>query len=297
MRTLGTAIIAAFLLLGFGNATNAVAETDSPIFTPKVIYGDDNRLDLFEVENTLHRELAGSTVALISNHKIRDNGNGTSNVSTSNFGSEYGLCSDEPFREQSTAAFCSGFLVADDIVVTAGHCIRSASSCQNTSFVFGFAVQQEGVMPSTVNSEDVYTCGEMIHSEVQGNGADFAVIRLDRPVMNRAPLRMRESGTLPIADPLVVIGHPSGLPTKVAAGATIRSHRNGYFVANLDTYGGNSGSAVFHDTSGEIEGILVRGETDFVRRNGCTTSNRCSESGCRGEDVTTIAEVLPYVNN
>lgn len=261
-------------------------------FLPKVIYGEDNRLDMYEVENQLHRELADSTVALISSFKVRDNGNGTSSVSTSNYGSEYGLCTDEPFREQGTAAFCSGFLVAPDIIVTAGHCLRSASSCRNTSFVFGFAIEQEGAMPNSVNSDDVYNCQDLIHTEARGNGADFAIVRLDRPVMNHAPLKMRESGSPNVADPLVVIGHPAGLPTKVAAGASIRSFANQYFVANLDTYGGNSGSAVFHDTSGEVEGILVRGEQDFIRRNGCVASNFCTDAGCRGEDVTSISAVL-----
>lgn len=36
---------------------------------------------------------------------------------------------------------------------------------------------------------------------------------------------------------------PAGLPTKIAGGATMRdASPNGYYVANLDTYGGNSGS-------------------------------------------------------
>ena len=52
---------------------------------------------------------------------------------------------------------------------------------------------------------------------------------------------------------------------KVAGGAKVRSNNNGvYFVANLDTYGGNSGSAVFNLQTREVEGILVRGENDYV---------------------------------
>ena len=61
-----------------------------------------------------------------------------------------------------------------------------------------------------------------------------------------------------------------------------------YFVSNLDTYGGNSGSAVFNSATNEVVGILVRGDADFFSQNGCAVSNRCFASGCRGEDVTRV---------
>jgi V8-like Glu-specific endopeptidase len=90
-----------------------------------------------------------------------------------------------------------------------------------------------------------------------------------------------------VGSEVLVIGHPTGLPTKLADGAVIRSLKETYFIANLDTYGGNSGSAVFDANSGLVEGILVRGEQDYVRSSsGCLASNVCRNDGCRGEDVT-----------
>ena len=71
--------------------------------------------------------------------------------------------------------------------------------------------------------------------------------------------------------------------------------KSGYFVANLDTYGGNSGSAVFNTDTGLVEGILVRGENDFVYSNGCRVSNVCPAPGCRGEDVTKISELANLI--
>ena len=59
-----------------------------------------------------------------------------------------------------------------------------------------------------------------------------------------------------------------------------------FFVANLDTYGGNSGSPVFNAASYKVEGILVRGENDFVTNGTCYVSLVCPTTGCRGEDVT-----------
>src|SRR6185295_6557109 len=96
---------------------------------------------------------------------------------------------------------------------------------------------------------------------------------------------------------IIVIGHPAGLPTKVAGGAAVRDEKPaGYFTANLDTYGGNSGSAVFNAVTGLVEGILVRGENDYVWKGSCRVSNVCTNEGCRGEDVTKVsalADIIP----
>ncbi|MDD5627517.1 MAG: serine protease, partial [Elusimicrobia bacterium] len=127
----------------------------------------------------------------------------------------------------------------------------------------------------------------------EGAGADWALVKLDRPAAGHKPLALNKAGTPANKTPLFVIGHPAGLPTKVAGGATVRdASPEGYFVANLDTYGGNSGSAVFNAYTGLVEGILVRGENDYVWKGDCMVSNKCPEDGCRGEDVTKLSAVL-----
>jgi hypothetical protein len=37
-----------------------------------------------------------------------------------------------------------------------------------------------------------------------------------------------------------------------------------------------------------VAGILVRGETDYVSNGSCNVVNVCSETGCRGEDITYV---------
>jgi len=83
---------------------------------------------------------------------------------------------------------------------------------------------------------------------------------------------------------------------KYAAGAQVRDNQSDlYIVCNLDTYGGNSGSPVINDDDPhEIEGILVRGDTDFNQVGNCQRSNVCPNTGCRGEDVTRATE---FANN
>ena len=263
----------------------------------KVIYGQDDRLDLYQVTDSMKLTLADSTVALMEAGNLSMSG-GKVRISSGKYGEEMGLCSDEPFYDQPSAAFCSGSLVGEDLLITAGHCVTSQSDCMGTKFVFNFNVKAEGRFPSEVDASDVVGCKKLIKREQIGTGADYAVIQLDRKITNHKPLAINRANDLKNGDSIGVIGHPSGLPTKVAFGASVvrnAAASSGHFVANLDTYGGNSGSAVFNEKTGKIEGILVRGETDFVYANGCRRSNVCAATGCRGEDVTKISALAALI--
>jgi hypothetical protein len=221
---------------------------------------------------------------------------GVAALATQNYGEIEGLCKDEPFYEQGSGAFCSGSLVAPDVIMTAGHCVTSADECAGTKFVFGFAVKKKGVLPQTVPASEVYGCKELIGRRQVNDGADWALVRLDRRVTGHVPLKLNLTGAIAPKTEVLVIGHPAGLPTKIAGGAHVRDSSNpGFFVANLDTYGGNSGSAVFNAATGLVEGILVRGEEDYVQRGSCRVSNVCPVDGCRGEDVTKIANVADKI--
>ncbi|MCM2276820.1 MAG: serine protease [Oligoflexia bacterium] len=267
---------------------------------PSVIYGEDNRRDLYQVEQAAVRALADSTVALFDDNRVTiDPQRGIATLAGSKYGTANGLCKNEPFYDQPAGAFCSGSLVAPDIVMTAGHCIESQGGCRRTRFVFGFALERAEGFEGTVRADDVYECAELLGRRQVNDGADWALVRLTRPVTGHQPLALNRGGAVERGASLVVIGHPSGLPAKVADGATVRDEtKPGYFVANLDTYGGNSGSAVFNAETGLVEGILVRGETDFVydTKKKCRKSNICASDECRGEDVTKIAEVLELLD-
>ena len=70
-----------------------------------------------------------------------------------------------------------------------------------------------------------------------------------------------------------------------------------FFTANLDTFGGNSGAPVFDMNTGLVEGIVVRGESDFNYDSdrSCFVLNKCNEGECRGEDVVRITNILPFI--
>lgn len=282
------AVLAGLLLIG-GPAGAAV-----------LIYGEDDRLDLHEVTDPAVSGLAASTAALFRASGVDLSGEpGTAVLSTTEFGRANNLCPDERFREQPKGASCSAALVGPDLLLTAGHCVRDEAACRATRFVFGFGIGTEGADPSRLPAGNVYSCGALVARRVSG-GVDYALVRLDRAAAGRAPLRLNRTGDVARGTGLFVIGHPSGLPTKVAGGASVRAVRDGFFVANLDTYAGNSGSPVFNAETRRMEGILVRGDRDFVFDDAanCNRSNRVAEDGGRGEDVlmlSAVAELGPLL--
>lgn len=249
----------------------------------KVIYGTDNRADLYDVADPAVLECARGVAAVVDAALVSDNGDGTSTLTHSPFGKMFSLCTSEPFFNQPVVGWCSGFLVASDIVATAGHCLDSGS-LGRWRFVFGFRMSDEDNAILTIPNDDIFEGVGIIAREM--NAADYALIRLNRVVETRNPLELRKEGVIGLDQKVYVIGHPCGLPAKYAPDAVVRGNSHGkFFTANLDTYGGNSGSPVFNQDNHCVEGILVRGETDFLSNGTCRVSNTCPTTGCRGEDV------------
>ncbi len=281
-------------VLGCGqNKTQQLKEAEK--LSP-VIYGEDNRKDYSEITDATLKEMARSTVALISKELMtldtvfnvfRLEKNSTS----------LPLCSSEPFREQSTWAHCSGSLIGDDVILTAGHCVVDAKDCQSAYYVFDYKLDGREKIFSQVSANSVYTCSEIIYTSAHDkNLADFALIRLDRKVEDRKPLALSDKEVL-IEDKLMMVGYPSGYPTKFTFDGKIRSlTQSNYMTIAIDAYTGNSGSSVFDQETHQIVGVLSRGEKDYVLKNSCLVSNVCDEEvGCRGEDVTRIEQVKKFL--
>lgn len=288
-----------------------------------VVYGEDNRLDVYESNNYLHQTLANSTAGMVSKKKITTTypSGYTKITARHKLGSAFGLCSSEKFTDQRLLANCSGFLVSEDTIVTAGHCMAFnddrpfADACKDNSWVFGLHMKSAShINLSFISPDKVYNCKKVVKVQYDRN-QDFAVIKLDRPVVGIKPLKYRTSGKISNNTRLVVIGHPSMLPTKISDGGSVTENHDTYkFVTNLDTFQGNSGSAVFNSKTGQIEGILVSGKTDYMHsrpldKKSCRVVNNCNESGSNcafkpelgkreasGEAVTRITTLTQYFN-
>ncbi len=256
----------------------------------KVVYGQDNRQDVYQSTNSLHKTLAKSTAGMIDVRSFyKSSKPGYFNLLTYSLEESANVCPTEAFSQQPTAPTCSGFLVSPDTLVTAGHCYKAFSTpeqaCKTFAWVFDYHMTSPSSNPAqNIPITNVYLCKKVISSQLTAS-LDYTVIKLDRPVVGRAPLKFRKNGILPNNTKLVVIGHPTGLPTKIAGEGKITRNLNATsFSTTLDTFHGNSGSAVFDSNTGLVEGILIQGKTDYapsIRSNpkSCQIVNRCNDNG------------------
>ncbi len=273
--------------------------------SPKIIYGDDNRLDEYEVTDSRVLALGDSTVILVYWDELTRNWNGTYTLPSKTFAWWYedtdpietgnALCDDEPYRDQPAPGFCSGVLVAPDLVATAGHCVTCAD-VTDMAAVFGFVMSDALTPVLTFNADQVYRLTDVV--AYQQGYPDWSLVRLDREVTNHTPVNVRISGRSSEGQALLIVGHPYGIPRKYDAGGTLRANTaEAFFEANLDAYPGSSGSGVFHGDSREVEGLLTAGfesfEEDLVNR--CDRSRVCPDTGCPGWEYITRATAFGAV--
>ena len=260
-----------------------------------LIYGHDDRYEVDDYTNQEFRESALSVAMKVSKEKLLDNPNDNSIL---NFPHHKltdvieNICPSEKFLDQYSIGNCSGFLVSKNLLVTAGHCMLSQNDCDENRWVFDYKENTADFKKS-----NVYSCKKILSQKFNCTDKeifDYAAIELDRVVVNRKPLGFRKHGYVTVGTPVLVIGHPLGLPMKITDGAHVSRMNNdervhkirtlvnklNYFNANLDSYGGNSGSPVFNKNTGKVEGILIQGANDFVldQELQCVRSNHLSNS-------------------
>ena len=269
----------------------------------KALYGDDDRKEIIAITDLEQIKNSRSIAVVVSVNDVFPEDDEYFSLSTILFKDSYErrfpgqtLCSQEPFRHQPSPGEGTAFLIAPHLIATAAHVIGK-EQLHAFRFVFDFDVDENGESPKKLPVSKIYAPISVKQWELTESGADWAIFELDREVEDREPLKLRGDGRVSDQTELYVVGHPSGLPKKIAGNAQVRNNDHAdYFVANLDTYGGNSGSPVFNAETHEVEGILVRGETDFASKGDCYASLVCPISGCRGEECTRIHYVTDTFN-
>lgn len=205
------------------------------------------------------------------------------------------LCPSERFAKDPSLSYaCSGFLVAPDLLVTAGHCMvntgesrnETKNYCEVFSWLFDYNADANGNVNTTnVSKDKLYKCKQIVFAvkDERAPFRDYALVQLDRPVLGRTPLKLSQAPLAANAQ-LSMIGYPLGTPAKRSGPASILKNdpRHQIMITNLDAFEGNSGSAVFN-AKNEVVGILIGGTPSqgFVpaRQRNCEVYNKCSDAG------------------
>jgi Trypsin-like peptidase domain len=205
------------------------------------------------------------------------------------------------------ARWCTGTLISDNLVLTAGHCfdvqrnqfgwttpfrpgpdgqpLYEAPETLATLFVvqFGYQVSRHTGLPRTPFS---FPAEQLL--EYRRGGLDYAIVRLakDRNGLEAGSLvkpALVASSMITPSDRLAIIQHPNGEPKSVGAGALLKQSGSDLFYDDIDTLGGSSGSAV-RNQEGAIAGVHTHG--------GCLPqADRNRINANIGVDIKAIAEV------
>ncbi|MBX7191803.1 MAG: serine protease [Sandaracinaceae bacterium] len=275
-------LTAGALLLG------ACAPVASSAVEP-VIFGADDRVELYEVRDNAQREaFARAVPAMIHASRVHVDTSGSVTFDAQPLGPSHELCEGEAHYDQPSAVSCSATLIDDDLVLTAGHCV-DGWPCAEQRFVFGWYYDEAGVLHAR-RSDDVFRCSEVVVTELT-SANDYAIVRLDRAAAG-PPLPVRLEPAV-VGEAVSLAGYPFGIPMKVVEHGEITANASrSRFYARLDAQPGNSGSGVF-DEELRLLGDLTNGPVEALVRDGsCNRLAVIDETSWRTE---LISSVVPAV--
>jgi hypothetical protein len=208
----------------------------------------------------------------------------------------------ERYRDEagnvSDRGWCTGTLIADDLFLTAGHCLDSSETGAwqlphdkggvalrpaelAREFIVQFRYETSALTeaPSYQNSAEVLRL-----EEYRNNDVDYAILRLSgHPGLQNGVARISASDSKP-GLPIAILQHPLALPQKVGAGTVARVLGPKISYDTIDTLGGSSGAGILDAVTGKLVGMHTNG--------GCTTSGRGENFGVTIRALTAASPLL-----
>ncbi|PKN56436.1 MAG: hypothetical protein CVU56_16230, partial [Deltaproteobacteria bacterium HGW-Deltaproteobacteria-14] len=278
-----TCLVSVTALASFAACGRAVDGPPAPsaaapaVAIQPVVYGEDGSTEWFSFpDEAVRLQTRASVAAMVpwDSVYIADDGAVVLD-SYAPLGAANGLCADQRFWDQATSASCSGTLIDDQLLLTAGHCVTDLGDCADNAWVFDYLYDADGVR-APITADAVYRCVDLVVASAHDtpSNVDVALVQLDRPV-NRTPAAVAAVGPVAKGDPLILPGFPSGIPLKIDGGGLVaeaRANQGDYFVAAIDAYHGNSGSGVL-DSALAVVGVLSDGAEDYQQLDSCAVVN------------------------
>ena len=322
---LGTTVRQALFLILFTNlffTNNVKATTIINIPTnigADAIYGSDDRDFVTKKSSLKIRKLSKSIALIVSSDYLDINPLSTSirmpriqikaskppvvtsnvQIQASNLLEARDMCVDERFVTSPALSACTGFLVAPNIMASAGHCFQSEDDCANKKIIFDVDSSKQNAGGYSVSSSNVFSCSRIISSAYDQSDPyyqDYSLIELDRVPKQRPPLKLNLSKKISDKEKVFMIGHPIGMPLTLSPEASVSMNSNEFqFSTNLDSFEGNSGSPVFNAKTFQVEGILVNGQEDLVQDSKLKCYRNAVYTGSGNEGVFRSSELAPFL--
>ena len=257
------------------------------------IFGNDDR-SVLKPSSPFQPWARATAIAVLSTN-VSINQSGTIDLDTDVLDQ---MCKSEPLVSGPSLSYsCTGFLIAPDLLVTAGHCVyavnnttqtmenETGKACEAFSWLFDFQEDAAGKLKTKgIHPDQMYKCKRIIYAANREGKPfdDYALIQLARPVKGRAPYQINAGALNP--KELRMIGFPFGTSMKLTRGGSVllNNPARQSFITNLDAFEGNSGSPVFNEKN-QVVGILVGGtpslNTTPDERLQCERLNRCNQQG------------------
>jgi hypothetical protein len=307
-------LILPLLLLTLSLGSAAEHAQNPKAVSPSVIYGGDGRTDLYLVNDPRLKRAAQSIALVIDTQRDLKQKENHQLLYFYQNGARHQLCSQERFYHQPVTGHCTAVLIAPDRVLTSKHCVSDLQQCRRTGFVFDYAVNSKSeeevknLLPTInpLNPARISYCQAIISKgsemvEVNDQNRDFIIVTISPKQLSRPTLPLSaQKAPLSPKQPLALLGHPLGLPLKIAADTKVKifSSTTPSFIVESDSFEGNSGSALIDLQQGTLVGMLSGGERDFTEKQlpggeRCFASRRCYPgSDCKGEVAIKVDTIL-----
>lgn len=154
------------------------------------VFGEDGRQEVNDVSGISH--YTNATAVMVPKDNVSGNkiyGYSLGQSLTKQFGVNR-FDESVRFLDQPTVANCTGFLVAPQIIVTAGHCINSMEDANKWYWLFDYTNEMAWNLEGnyvTIDRNNLFEVSEILGSKLEGEEEyeleDYAVLKLDRVVI------------------------------------------------------------------------------------------------------------------